>query len=89
MHEKKGKGNLIFESNYEGGNLHSVFTDKNQPNVFYLCLQNDTNTHGFNQWFNFMAKLSPHIHKELEARFIIVNHSKDIKYGPGMCILVG
>lgn len=46
---------LEFYSNFECGNLHSVFRENNTHN-YYLFLQNDINTHGYNQWFNFWVK---------------------------------
>ena len=72
-------------SAFEGGNLHSVFQDKTSPNCYYLLLQSDTNTHGYNQWFNFWVKSGEKI--ENSYRFIILNISKGLLYKPGMRIL--
>jgi len=42
---------LIFESRFESGNLLASY--KINENIYQLILQNDTNTHGYSQWFFF------------------------------------
>jgi hypothetical protein len=69
---------IQFLSNFESGNLHLAFKDKFLNNLFYLFLTNDTNTHGFNQWFYFGVKYSGKERKKI--RFLIMNISKEFKY---------
>lgn len=73
---------VIFESGFEGGNLHSVFRDR--TGTFFLFLENDMNTHGYNQWFNFYLERLPNC---THHRFIIVNITKQMIYHPDMKLL--
>lgn len=47
---------LEFNSNFQGSNLNCVFWENNTNN-YYLFLQNDINTHGYNQWYGFCARV--------------------------------
>lgn len=66
---------IIFSSNFEGGNLHSVFKSK-KSNHYYLLLQNDINTHGYSIWFHFRVKAQ----QEGRYLFVIANLSREVKY---------
>jgi len=70
----KYSNNLLFCADFECGNLHSVFRDK-RTNVNYLTIQNDVNTHGYNQWFYFSIRSL----LAKKYRFIIINLTKEIK----------
>lgn len=52
----KIKDNVLFESRFESGNLHSAF--QMEDNSYQLVIQNDTNTNGYNQWFFFRIQAS-------------------------------
>lgn len=47
---------LSFDSNFECGNLSRVYRDQSAPNNFYCLLLNDSNTHGYTQWFCFRVR---------------------------------
>jgi hypothetical protein len=51
-----------------------------------IVLKNDTNTHGYNQWFHFYA-YQPNIQENCVVNFVIVNISKSIFFMPGMKLL--
>lgn len=45
---------LVFDSNFESGNLDMVYTP--MPNVYDLYMRVDTNTQGNHQWFYFSVE---------------------------------
>lgn len=47
---------LSFDSSFECGNLSMVYRDRAVPNNFYCLLLNDSNTHGYTQWFCFRVR---------------------------------
>ena len=52
----KNNGPLIFDSNFQSGNLLYVYKsrdEKSSIDSYDLILQNDVNTKGHNQWFYF------------------------------------
>ena len=65
---------LLFDSNFECGNLERAYLREGNPYEYFLLVSNDTNTIGFNQWFYFRAT-NPNF-KELRAKFVIVNNNK-------------
>jgi len=67
--------NVYFSSDFEGGNLHCVYKDK-QSGVYYLLLQNDINTHGYNIWFHFSIKSAI----AMKYQFVIVNLARQVKF---------
>lgn len=77
---------LEFISNFQSGNLHVAFKDKLNSNLFYLFLTNDTNTHGYNQWFYFGTKYTGNDTNK-KFRFLIMNISKELKFQQGMKLL--
>lgn len=48
-----------FDSCFESGNLCQVFHSLSSPNNYYLTLSDDTNTHGYNEWFFFRVEGLP------------------------------
>lgn len=66
---------LIFDSNFESANLMAVFKVpsnifKIEDRVYDLVLQNDLNTKGFTQWYNFKVHNK---RNNFIAKFNIVN----------------
>lgn len=66
----KENSELIFDSNFESGNLDTVV--KVAENEYDLYLRIDTNTRGHLQWFNFTVKNCG----KSKVRFNIVNFKK-------------
>ena len=84
---------FLFSSNFESGNLHFVYRPKEEPLcsiIYYLFLQNDINTHGYNQWFFFEMKPQWQmiIKKSITVRLCIANISKRFILREGMKVLV-
>lgn len=75
------KTGLVFSSDFEGGNLHCVFKCK-KTGFYYLFIQNDVNTHGYNIWFHFKIRAA-HAGKH---QFVIVNMSRPIKFFESICL---
>ena len=61
---------LIFDSRFESGNLHSAFRKK-QTHEYHLFMSNDTNTMGYNQWFYFSIRNTK---KSIKYSFQIMNY---------------
>jgi hypothetical protein len=77
QHEKLG---IAFDSTFESGNLSLVYIPKATPNYYYLILDDDTNTHGYNEWFFFRVSNLP----AAVITFCIVNmHKKTSLYTSG------
>ena len=73
-----------FDSQFESGNLHSVFKTKN--NQYDLILQNDINSKGNTQWFFFEIANIP---AQTKIKFNIVNMLKNdslFNYGMQPCV---
>lgn len=67
----KNNGGLIFDSNFQSGNLLYVYRgDQGSIESYDLILQNDINTRGHNQWFYFKITNTKKNHK---VRLNIVN----------------
>ena len=47
---------LLFDSQFEGGNLLCAYKSRKELNTYTLFMQNDTNTYGYNQWFYFSVR---------------------------------
>lgn len=45
-----------FNSCFESGNLAQVYCDSRIENEYYLLLEKDVNSHGYNNWFFFRVK---------------------------------
>jgi hypothetical protein len=46
---------ILFDSNFESGNLLSADRDISKNHCYHLMMQNDINTYGCTQWFFFKA----------------------------------
>jgi hypothetical protein len=69
--QAKNNGGLIFDSNFESGNLLYVYkSDEGSLESYDLILQNDINTRGHNQWFYFKVTNTK---KNQKVRLNIVN----------------
>lgn len=55
--------------------MHFVFKEQKRDN-YYLLLQNDINTHGFNFWFYFNIRAI----KSQKGNFIIANLSRFVSF---------
>jgi len=78
-------GAVRFDSAFESGNLHQVFWRSNHPNDFYLTLSNDTNTHGYNEWFFFRVDRLP---KTTCNLYIVNMHKRSSLYTEGFQVSV-
>lgn len=75
---------LIFESRFESGNLLASY--KLNESTYQLILQNDTNTHGYSQWFFFKVS---NVKKGRTVHFNILNMLKSYSlFNKGMKISV-
>jgi len=69
------KHGISFSADFEGGNLHCVFKCK-KTGYYYMFLQDDVNTHGYNIWFHFNVTAA----QSGKYKFVIVNLTRPIKY---------
>ena len=77
---------LIFDSNFESGNLDMAIKRKDFEYDLYMRV--DTNTRGHHQWFYFSVSYKEHF-KGQKVRFNIVNFTKGQSlYTQGMRICV-
>ena len=77
---------LIFDSNFESGNLDAVY--KTKENEYDLYMRVDTNTSGHNQWFHFSCA-SPSGLQGQTVTFTIKNFTKEESlYTSGMRIAI-
>ncbi|KAM3145691.1 hypothetical protein pb186bvf_002237 [Paramecium bursaria] len=73
-------GSVVFDSNFESGNLFSAYKIYNKQ--YSLVLQNDTKTKGFTQWYFFSVKTN----EKTNLKFYIVNMSKQYQRDPAPLI---
>ena len=45
----------MFDSSFESGNLCAVYQLKERL-IYEILMHNDSNTKGYNQWFNFLIR---------------------------------
>ena len=77
---------LLFDSNFESGNLDMVYTP--MQNVYDLYMRVDTNTQGNHQWFYFSVEHGREFYGKT-VKFNVMNFTKgDSLYGSGMRVLV-
>ena len=80
----KSKYDLIFDSNFESGNLDRVYKVKDLE--YDLFMRVDTNTSGHHQWFNFSCDYHSYF-KGKTVTFTIKNFTKEESlYNAGMRI---
>lgn len=68
------KEELVFDSNFESGNLDMVY--KKSESDFQLFMRVDTNTRGHHQWFYFTVTFPPAWNKRT-AKFTVCNFTKE------------
>jgi hypothetical protein len=73
-HSLPDRGQVTFDSRFEGANLFAVYQDRSKPDTEYLLLmQSDLNTKGYNSFFYFaVGGLAP----GRVYTFRVVNFSK-------------
>ena len=77
---------LIFDSDFESGNLDMVI--KTEEQAYDLYMRVDTNTRGHHQWFYFTVKYPAEWHKRTVS-FTVCNFTKDSSlYNHGMRIAI-
>lgn len=77
--------NDYVDSNFENGNLCRAYINNEDHLEYYLLLENDINTYGYNNWFFFRCKNQ---NKGIR-RFTIVNFIKKTSFfGQGMHISI-
>lgn len=77
---------LIFDSNFESGNLDLVI--KTDQNKYDLYMRVDTNTRGHHQWFYFTVTYPEELNKQT-IQFTVRNFTKDSSlYDYGMRIAI-
>ena len=74
LDEKTANNELVFDSNFESGNLDMVIKRKEME--YDLLMRVDTNTKGHHQWFYFSV-VNPKCLTKKKIRFNVANFTKN------------
>ena len=75
----------MIDSDFESGNICRAYVNVDEEKEYYLLIENDMNTYGYNNWFFYRLKNR----QKGRRRFTIVNFIKKTSFfSQGMLISV-